>query len=137
MISPILFNVYSEYMMKETVENNARYVYQREKILTTWDYAEDAAFITDEESKLEGILGKLQEICSQYKICIRYVKKTNDMVSSKNGGEKCNVVINRVLLEQVADYKYLGSWITEDGRCEKKVKTRIAMAKATQRTDAW
>jgi len=50
------------------------------------------------------------------------------MVISKKGGENCNVVINKVLLEQVADYKYSGSWITEVGRCE--VRTRIAMAKA-------
>jgi len=51
------------------------------------------------------------------------------MVISNEGDEKCNVLINGVLLEQVADYKYLGSWITEDGRCEKEVKTRIDMAK--------
>jgi len=59
------------------------------------------------------------------------VKKTKVMIISKKGGEKCKVVINGVLLEQVADYKYLGSWITEDGRCEKEVKTRMAMAKET------
>jgi hypothetical protein len=34
-----------------------------------------------------------------------------------------------VKLDQVSQYKYLGSWVTEDGRCEKEVKTRIAMAK--------
>ena len=32
-------------------------------------------------------------------------------------------------MEQVSQYKYLGSWITEDGRCEQDIKTRIAMAK--------
>ena len=33
-------------------------------------------------------------------------------------------------LEQVNRYKYLGSWITEDARCEEELKTRIGMAKA-------
>ena len=32
-------------------------------------------------------------------------------------------------LEQVTKYKYLGSWLTEDGRCDLEIKTRIGMAK--------
>jgi len=27
-------------------------------------------------------------------------------------------------------YKYIGSWLTEDGRCDLEIKTRIGMAKA-------
>ena len=32
-------------------------------------------------------------------------------------------------MEQVKQYKYLGSVISDDGRCEKEVKSRIAVAK--------
>ena len=60
-------------------------------------YADDAAFITDEESKLQDILDKLQVVCSQYKIDIN-VKKTIVIVISNKGGEKCYVVINGVIL---------------------------------------
>ena len=38
-------------------------------------------------------------------------------------------MINGSVLEQVSQYKYLGSWITEDGKCELDVKSRIGMAK--------
>ena len=31
--------------------------------------------------------------------------------------------------EQVGKFKYLGSWITDDGRCKVKLKLKIAMAK--------
>jgi len=31
--------------------------------------------------------------------------------------------------EQVTKYKYLGSWLTENGRCDLEIKTRIGMAK--------
>jgi len=126
-ISPILFNLYSEYMMKETVENMPGILINGQNI-NNLRYADDVAFITDEESKLQDILDKPQEVCSQYKMDIN-VKKTKVMVISKKGGEKCNVVISGGLLGQVADYKYLGSWTTEDRRCENEVKTRIAMAK--------
>ena len=40
-----------------------------------------------------------------------------------------NLSVNGKQLEQVQQYKYLGSIITDDGRCEKEVKTRIAVAK--------
>ena len=33
-------------------------------------------------------------------------------------------------IRKVNRYKYLGSWITEDARCEKELKARIGMAKA-------
>ena len=42
---------------------------------------------------------------------------------------QCEIKLNQVVLEQVSRYKYLGSWITEDVRCESEMVTRIAMAK--------
>jgi len=107
-------SIYKVSTLKETVENMPGMLINGHNI-NNLRYADDTAFITDEESKLQDILDKLQEFCSQYKMHIN-VKKTKVMVISKNGGEKCNMVINGVLLEQVADYKFLDSWITADGR---------------------
>ena len=42
---------------------------------------------------------------------------------------RVNIVIDGQQLEQVSSFKYLGSWITEDGKCEVEVRTRIARAK--------
>jgi len=39
------------------------------------------------------------------------------------------VTANGTVLEQVSQFKYLGSWITKDGRYELNIKTRTAMAK--------
>ena len=57
------------------------------------------------------------------------VKKTKTMVISKTGNVPCSIAVNDIALEQVSQYKYLGSWITEDGKCEMDIKTRIGMAK--------
>jgi len=51
------------------------------------------------------------------------------MVLNKSDKTQCSVRANGAKLEQVSQYKCLGSWITEDGRCEQDIKTRIAMAK--------
>src|SRR5438552_1799437 len=51
------------------------------------------------------------------------------MVMSREGNVQCEIKLNQVVLEQVNRYKYLGSWITEDVKCESEIVTRIAMAK--------
>ena len=53
------------------------------------------------------------------------VKKTKVMVISKSRKAKCSITLNNMALEQVNRYKYLGSWITEDARCEEELKARI------------
>jgi hypothetical protein len=40
-------------------------------------------------------------------------------------------MINQKQLENVAFFKYLGSILTNDGRCTCKITSRIAMAKAS------
>ena len=66
------------------------------------------------------------------------VKKTKTMLVSRdhekdrrNGVDRhvC-VKVNGQILEQVKKLKYLGQWITEDGRCDLEVKTKIEMARS-------
>ena len=54
------------------------------------------------------------------------IKKTKEMaVSKKPNSPKINIAIDGQHIEQVTSYMYLGSLITEDGRCEKEIKRRI------------
>src|SRR6478609_12099134 len=57
------------------------------------------------------------------------IKKTKAMVVSRNGGERVNTTIEGQSVEQVNKFRYLGSLISEDGRCLDNVKTRIGMEK--------
>ena len=47
-------------------------------------------------------------------------------------GEERNIAIyvDGQELEQVRDFRYLGQIITDDGRCDKEVKRRIAIARS-------
>ena len=56
------------------------------------------------------------------------VNKTKVMKVSRNGGV-INISIDGQRVEQVSKFKYLGAWITEDGRSETEIKTRLGMAK--------
>src|SRR6476469_4798053 len=50
------------------------------------------------------------------------------MVVPRNGGERVNITVEGQSVEQVSKFRYLGSLISEDGRCSDDVKTRIGMA---------
>lgn len=56
-------------------------------------------------------------------------KKTKVMVVSKKAAPQISIKAVGQQLEQVKEYKYLGSWITERGDCMTEVKRRIGRAK--------
>src|SRR6476469_8900349 len=51
------------------------------------------------------------------------------MVVSRHGEERVNITVEGQSVEQVSKFRYLGSLISESGRCLDDVKTRIGMAK--------
>jgi len=73
------------------------------------------------ESELRCIINKVNEVC---KVCGMEMnsKKTKTMIFSKMGNIQCNITVSGETLEQV-------SWLTEDGRCDLEIKTRIGIAK--------
>ena len=59
------------------------------------------------------------------------VKKTKTMVVCRDETPDVRIAINGQVLEQVKKFKYLGQWITDDGRCECEIKNRIEIARST------
>src|SRR6266568_2354808 len=43
--------------------------------------------------------------------------------------EAMKIMIDGQMVEQVKKFKYLGAWITDDGRCDAEIRSRIAMVK--------
>ena len=74
-------------------------------------------------------MSKLNDAMEEYGMTIN-TKKTKVAVISKKGNEKVKIVISRDEIEQVKQFRYLGSVITEDRRYEQEIRTRIAMARA-------
>ena len=60
------------------------------------------------------------------------VKKTKTMVVCRDETPNVKIVINgQVKIAQVKKFKYLGQWVTDDGRCECEIKNRIEIARST------
>ena len=59
------------------------------------------------------------------------VKKTKTMVVCHDETPDVRIVINGQVLEQVKKFKYLGQWITDDGRCQCQTKIRLEIGNST------
>ena len=77
-------------------------------------FADNQGMVASAEKRLQTILDTLNNTAKMYDI----------MKISKNGGV-INIVIDGQKVEQVDKFKYLGAWITEDGRCETEIRARI------------
>ena len=61
-----------------------------------------------------------------------YVEKTKvKLTRNSRKPSKVQIVVDQKQLENVEYFNYVSSMITNDGRCTREIKYRIAMAKAT------
>ena len=51
------------------------------------------------------------------------------MCISRNGNNKLKIYVDGQQVEQVSQFRYLGSLMSEDGYCMKEIRSRIEMAK--------
>ena len=128
LLSPLLFSIYVEEMMIEAMEDTDKGVKVGGKLLKDIRFADDQAMVAESVKELQEIMDKLVEVGRKYDMKIN-VKKTKTMRISRRGGSVVNIVIDGKNVEQVKKFIYLGAMITEDGRCDVEIKTRIGMAK--------
>ena len=126
-LSPILFYLYSEYLTKEALERYGDFKIRRQ-IIHTVKYADELVLLAKEERVLQDIIDKLIEIggCCGMEM---NVEKTKVMRISRQPFP-VKLMMDQKQLENVESFKYLGSILTNDGRCTREIKCRISMAKA-------
>ena len=126
-LSPILFNLYREYLAKEALDG-LRDLNIGGQIIQTVKYADDLVLMAKEETVLQGMIDKLIEIGKCYGMEMN-VEKTKIMIILRQPSS-VTIMIDQKQLENVKCFKYLGSILTNDGRCMCEIKSKIAMAKA-------
>jgi hypothetical protein len=127
-LSPLLFNLYAETMLAEALSLNADGVRIGGNLVADVRFADDQAMVSNSESGLQSLMNDLCSAADRYDMKIN-IKKTKIMRVSRTSGKPVAILVNGVSLEQVTSYKYLGSVFTDDGRCEKEIRIRLAQAK--------
>src|SRR6478609_560080 len=126
-LSPLMFSIYAEMMIKEALENVKEGIRVGGELMKDVKYADDQGMVANTEAGLQSLMDSLHTTAKHYDMKIN-IKKTKAMVVSRNGGGRVNITVEGQRVEQVSKFRYLGSLISEDGRCLDDVKTRIGMA---------
>ena len=92
-------------------------------------YAGDLVLRAKEETVLQGMIDKLIDIGRCYGMEIN-VEKTKVMRISRHP-TPVTILIEQKQLDNVECFKYLGSMLTNDGRCMREIKSRIVMEKVS------
>src|SRR6476619_3790978 len=127
-LSPLLFSIYAEMMMKEALKNVEEGIRVGGELIKDVKYADDQGMVANTEAGLRSLMDSLNTTAKHYDMK-NNIKKTKAMVVLRNGGERVNITVEGQSVEQVSKFRYLGSLISEDGRYLDDVKTRIGMAK--------
>lgn len=96
--------------------------------ITDLRYADDAVLVADKRRKMQRMLDRLNASCKEYGMEIN-IKKTKVMIMNAKGRIKTTLKLDGVDLERVTRFKYLGSWITDDSRCEVDLRARVELAR--------
>jgi len=126
-LSPVLFNLYSECLTKGALKGFGDFKIGGQ-IIHTVKYADDLVLLAKEEKALQDLIDKLIEIGGCYGMEMN-VEKTKVMRISRQPSP-LKIMIDQKKLENMESFNYLGSILTNDGRCTCEIKCRIAMAKA-------
>ena len=79
---------------------------------------------------LQSLVDKLDVECNRMGLKIN-IGKTEVMGITKSKGQLRVVVdIGGQTVKQVSSFRYLGSLVSEDGKCDAEIRSRIAMGKA-------
>ena len=128
-LSPDLFSLYSEIIMRN-IEGQPGIRVGGHNI-NNLRYADDTVLILENEKDLQQLLN-IVESKSKEKGLELNSKKTEVMViSRKEEPPLINITINSIKLKQRDHFKYLGAFISSDGRNNTEISARIAQAKMT------
>ncbi|CAG5129251.1 unnamed protein product, partial [Candidula unifasciata] len=92
-------------------------------------YADDTVLIATSQKELQEMIDIVVLESERMGLSLNNGKTEVMVVSKKQIIPKCVIKVNGVILRQVQKFKYLGTWITSDGRCITEIKNRIGQAK--------
>lgn len=127
-LSPLLFNMYSENIFQEALYNRTEGVRMGGEVINNIRYADDTAIMAESIEDLQLLLNRVYEASRRWGININ-TKKTKWMAVGKIHVEPTPVTIGEHTIELVPHFKYLGSWLNNEITCDEEVKARITMAR--------
>ena len=129
-MSPQLFSVYTESIMREVEEEQTNSEYDELSVggtkITELRYADDTALFSTTPEGLNNLVQAVNKHSAAYKLSIN-AAKTKIMELDK-WQENTNIVIDNINFERVQSFQHLGAMFTTNGDGASNIKQRLAMA---------
>ncbi|KAI8429179.1 hypothetical protein MSG28_007716 [Choristoneura fumiferana] len=127
-LSPLLFNIYTENIMRIALENWTDGIPIGGKNISNLRYADDTTLIATSRENIAKLLHRIERVSLQFGLKINR-QKTKMMIvdRSQNNAPHITEIAN---CEVVQSYIYLGSLITNTGGSEDEIKRRIAITRS-------
>ena len=124
-MSPYLFNLYTEYIMRNSgLEEAQAGIKISRRNSNNLRYADDTTLMAESEEELKSLLMKVKEESGKVGLKLN-IQKTKIMASSPITSWQ----IDGETVETVADLIFLGSKITADGDCSHEIKRRFLLGR--------
>ena len=120
-LSPCLFNIYAEYIMRNTGLDTAQAgIKTARRNINNLRYADDTTLMAENE-ELKSLLMKVKEESEKVGFKLN-IQKTKIMVPGP-------ITSSQIDGETVSDFIFLGSKITADGDCSHEIKRRLLLGR--------
>jgi hypothetical protein len=127
-LSPLLFNVYSNKIFQRATEDRQEGININGEIINNLRYADDTVLCTTSLSDLQVLLDRVGEECERYGLKIN-ISKTKLMTIAKQRTNADGLYLQGERIERVSRFKYLGTWINDEWNPDSEIITRIEIAR--------
>ena len=130
-MSPWLFNLFIDGVVREVnasvLGRGLGLVDERDHMweLNQLLFADDAVFVADSEEKLRQLVEEFGRVCERRKLRVNVAKSKVMRCTRGEDGARMNISLNGEVLEEVDQFKYLGSVVAANGRIEADVCHRV------------
>jgi len=125
MLSPYLFNLYAEYIMRNTgLEEAQAGIKIVGRNINNLRYADHTTIMAESEEELKSLLMKVKEESEKLGLKLN-IQKMKIMAS----GPITSWEIDGETVETVSNFIFLGSKITTDGDCSHEIKRRLLLGR--------
>ena len=124
-LSPCLFNLYAEYIMRNTGLNEAQAgIKVAGRNINNLRYADDTTLMAESEEELKSLWRKVKEESEKVGLKLNIQKTKN-----KASGPITSWQIDEETVERVSDFIFSGSKITSDGDCLYEIKRHLLLGR--------
>lgn len=128
-LSPLLFNVYSENIINKAFSDQTIGIKINGIPINNLRYADDTVLIAETAEDLQILVDRIVEYSEQYGLSLN-IKKTKVMLISKTTPNFREIYVHGEAIERVRKYNYLGTSINENNESSEEIKIRIEKARA-------